>query len=76
MFYLPPPIGYSGETRRYDDTQFMVAAEHVAALEMMAAAWDMTMSEALGRAVTWSFKRVDEHALTDARRRLWPVDDA
>ena len=34
MYDLPPPRGYSGETyRRYDDTQFTVAAKNVASLD-------------------------------------------
>ena len=73
MYQLPPPKGFTGETRRYDATQFMVSAEHVAALEMMAAAWDVSMSEALERAITTAYLLVDEGALAAARRRFWPA---
>ena len=76
MFYLPPPRGYSGYTRLYDDTKFMVPAKSVASLEMMAVAWEVSMSEALERAIKNSFLLVDEHAIIDARRRLWPAPRA
>ena len=71
MYDLPPPRGYRGETRRYDDTQFTVAAKNVASLELMAAAWDVSMSEALERAIMQAFLMVDEPFMIEARRRLW-----
>ena len=73
MYQLPPPKGFTGEPRLYYDTQFRVADVHVAALEMMAAAWDVSMSEALAAAVTTAYLLVDEDALAAARRCFWPA---